>query len=596
MNLKRMKIINKFLYSASVLSLSLLVMTSCHDEVEYVPASPEGGAQVYFPSNESTQYNLSADGSSFSIVVSRANDAEAVTVPITVTPMPNNTSNDAFTFPTQVSFSAGEKTATIVVNYVIDLLEYEDAQQFQVTLDEASATAYGASSIVITAVYPQPWTSLGQGIYADEGWWLDDNNPAAYVTFYQNDLDPNLFRVSNPYNWLSETEGTYFEFRILQEGEEIREQTVNRPGLVTYDLFLIDWSPDYDSYVYLAWPGDFTNLQDQSNWVYNYVVDWQENGLPGEIHLSPMYYLADYGGAYNYSTSEFITMIFPGYESLDTSVEVTYSGMLHKPDDTYEVVCYVDLGQDATSAKVTIINGSSVPTEVINMIDDGTFESTTITQSQQLNFSFAEDNPEGPYTIVAVVYLDDEVRGYDYANFTYTPGGKESYSLVSEGIYTYLSDMWAEDGEVVADLLELYESDTTPGKFRIPHWCNDRNFQFTMDDDDNIMVADQETGVSSQYGMIYACDMVTYVGDTSMGYSYYEDGVYYFDIIYYVADGYFAYGYETFEPSTVGTRSAAPRASYNAYNFEKISKKVMQKGKNQIKMTRGGMMRGSVVK
>ena len=68
----------------------------------------------------------------------------------------------------------------------------------------------------------------------------------------------------------------------------------------------------------LAWktlprghPSRFSSFNTDSGWAYNRVVAWQDNGLPNEIELAPLYNMSGVG-SYNYIGQEGIIRItFP---------------------------------------------------------------------------------------------------------------------------------------------------------------------------------------------------------------------------------------------------------------------------------------------
>lgn len=557
-------------------------LTACSKDDDYTPGAPVDGAQVYFPQSTATTYNISEAQDSFTIMVNRATDKEAVTVPVTVTVQTSDEVvdfSDAFDFPSSITFAAGEKTAEYIVTYDISQLvdddgeaKYGDEQQFLIQIDDAAKTPYGVSSLSITVVYPEPWTMLGEGKYYDKYWGvIDTEDEDEYagpisITVEQNDVNKNRFRIQNPYReWNGEE--TYFEFYITVAGGTYFGQEVDKAGLVVYNDYFVEYNPKYDDDVYLVFPGRFTDYADPSYWVYNRVVSYQENGLPAEIHLSPFYYMFNNGG-WNHTTDEPITIVFPGVVLLDTSIEVSYEGMLNKTDNSLEAVAYVTLGEDAEMAKVALISGSSVTNDVLAGIQDGTIESVSIEASGTVNLPFDSANPSGKYTIVALSYLDGEAVDYAYATFSYTAGTPETWSLVCEGTYTYL-EFWVTNLGIEPEVLELYESDSTPGKYKITHWLGDQDFLFTLDDDGSILVEEEQpTGITAGGVEIWVDDASLWgVPDPSV----LEDGIYYFSLVYYnpVSGGYYAYGYETFEP--VDATRAATRGMHNSAqkNFTK---------------------------
>lgn len=536
-------------------------LISCSDKDDYTPGELENGTRVYFAATEQTQYTLTEDASSFSVNVYRVDDSESETVNLTITPSSENSASGVFSYPSSVTFDKGSKTASIVFSYDLSKLVddegaylYDDAQDFLIKIDESSSTAYGQSELEITAVYPSPWTLLGEGTYSDAFDWVNEDGETAKVEFYQNDLDPNMFRITNPYEWDVQAEQqAYFQFYLLPPGSSYGDIEIPEDfntTIVAYNDFAIEYYADYGGDLYLVFPGRFTSLDNPSDWAYNYVVDWQDNGLPGEIRLSPYYFIFEAEGGWNQTTEEPITIVFPGYTQLDTSVEVTYSGMLTKSDNSLEAVAYVEFGADVTEAKVALVAGN-VSSDILDGIEDGSIESQTISASSQVNIPFDADNEEGKYTIVAVAYYQGEARDYGTASFKYTPATAETWAYVATGTYTFLNEMWGEDeDDVVTDVLDLYESEATPGKFKIADWMGaDYPLVFTVADDGSISFQEQETGlVEDGYGMINVMGINEYFEETDYP-SYLKDGVYNFAIVYFVDAGYFAYGYETFVPA-----------------------------------------------
>ena len=54
--------------------------------------------------------------------------------------------------------------------------------------------------------------------------------------------------------------------------------------------------------------------------MYNCVDSYQENGLPAVVYIAPWWYMNGVGG-YNYSTAQYVELIFPGVEINATEVK-----------------------------------------------------------------------------------------------------------------------------------------------------------------------------------------------------------------------------------------------------------------------------------
>lgn len=536
-------------------------LTACNNEpLTYENGSGATGNDVYFSSAAKTQFQLDGEGGEFTVTINRGPEGQALTVPISVAYVDDSGETEApenvFSFPSTVTFAEGSQTADFTVSYVSfeeSGLDYDEYVGYLLTIAPEFQSLYGDSTLEINMTYPSPWTSLGKATYIDDAWWISEDATTIQVELQQNDLDKNLFRVANPYiAWTGED--TWFQFRLLQEGEVYLGQTVPTKGLVAYPDFKIDYDAEYDDDVYLLFPGRYPNTADPSNWVYNYVAEYQDNGLPGQIFISPWYYMFNTGG-YNYTKDKPIQIIFPGFSPIDYSLSVTYNGVLTKPDGSYGALSAVDLGKDLAEAKVALVAGDDVAAAVAG-IEDGSIKSQSLSSSSELTLAFDPSDGAGQYSIVAIGYADGEAVAYDYATFKFSTSAPETWSLVSAGTYTYLS-FWEENLGIEPEVLELYQNDSDPTHFKIEHWFNDVNFEFTMDASGNIMVADQPTGlVNGGDGMIYVTDLVDYTGTTENGQSFLEDGEYNFAVIYYVSKGYFDYGYETFVPSTAAQSKA----------------------------------------
>lgn len=561
-----MKKTNKYISLALFGAIGALLSTSCddskdNDSVDYYQGANAGG--VYFPSTAPTSVELSEDQTQFSYTIYRGSAKEALTVPVTVTPVEGNTVSSDFTFSPSVTFAAGELTAPLNFTCNVSALEYDVENQFNIVLDPAYASDFGDNEMIVSIVRPAPWVSLGMGIWVDNILGVTPFSNTAEVEVFVSELNSNLFRVSSPYDYADgteeETPSPYFQFRILQEGETILGQTVSEPDLIYYPDFTIMED------VYYEFPGSYQALNNISNWVYNYVTGYQEDGLPTSVIISPVVDL--YGSAYNYSDSEEVMLLFPGVPYINAGIDITYNGLEVSSSGVTQALAYVAIEPDAEYAKIAITYGS-LTQEFLNGILDDSVEPATVYKSQDVYLNF-EDQGMGTYTIVGVTYYEGEPYEFTYIPFVYAPG---SWTEVTTGTYTYLEEMWGGASET----LTLYENDYNPNYYRLTHWLYDVNFDFTMDNSGNIIVQAQPTGYYVDgYGMLYVDDVVSYTGETTYGKSYFSNGIYNFDVVYYVPDGAFGYGYETFDTQHFGTRaSMGGDLNHNEEAFKSASKKI----------------------
>lgn len=297
------------LLAAACVSVGFL--TACDNEpLTYENGNGATGSDVYFSSNAQTEYELNAGGGSFTVTVNRGPAGPALTLPITIKALQEG-DEAIISYPSNITFEEGSVTADISIEYAAmseTSKDYLEVFGYLISIPEEYQSPFGSSDLEINVYYPQPWSYLGTGTFTDEAWWISEDSETIKVEFYRNDLDPNLYRINNPYWAWTGDKDSYFEFRVLQEGQTYLGQTVTLPNIVAYADFKIDYDPEYEDDVYLVFPGRFSMPVD--DWSFNHVISYQDNGVPAQIKISPMYYMFNNGG-YNYTKDEPITIIFP---------------------------------------------------------------------------------------------------------------------------------------------------------------------------------------------------------------------------------------------------------------------------------------------
>lgn len=548
-----MKKFTKYTSIALVAATGGAWLSSCDDSkdndlYEVYPGADAAGA--YFPASANTEFEVTDNKTEFSFpdFMYRGQAGDAWSVPVTVTPADDDVVAEAFEFYPTVTFSAGAKTAPFKFKCDASLLEKEVEQQFIVEINPNYDSPLGANTVVITIWREGDWEMIGTVTYTDYEWGISLYSYSTEVECWRSlsPDTPNLYRINNPYQFIPEDAKKKFQFQILQENEEYLDEIVTEPNLVGYPDFRIDYISDFGEDLYILFPGRFGVYANPSNWVYNYVDSYQPDGTFGAIVLSPMYFLFDSQQGIDDTKAEPISIVFPGYEILDTYAAVTYNGMTIKADGTYEVAVDVALGADVTSAKVAIVEGTNITDEIVDAISNGEIESKDIRTGQELYLPFDPLSNAGVYSVVAITYIEDEIKRVSFATFSYNSSVYDTWDFVGVGTYTYLS-FWGQFG-LTSDELNLYESSTNPGKFKIEDWFFGEDFVFYMTSNGDITVLDQFTGAAMDpYGPIYVDDVVDYFGTLDYGHSYLENGVYNFNVIYYASGGYFDYGYETFK-------------------------------------------------
>mgnify|MGYP006364037419 FL=1 len=182
MSMKKFNFIYLFLALVGVFAL-----TSCeHQYADYTPGEQDANMGVYLPSTDG--FEVTAETTSVDVVVARLSTEAAAEVTVRAE---DTTSSGLFTFPKGVSFAAGDSEATFTISFDGSKLEIGKEYAIRVQLDQAEASSYATSEFIYTIVLPEPWVSIGEGIYFDDILWAlidggeEVQGVGAYVEFQQ---------------------------------------------------------------------------------------------------------------------------------------------------------------------------------------------------------------------------------------------------------------------------------------------------------------------------------------------------------------------------------------------------------------------------
>ncbi|MCH5240480.1 MAG: hypothetical protein J1F38_09670 [Muribaculaceae bacterium] len=449
-------------------------MTSCDDTknndfVDYYDGKPG----VYFSTTENSYLELVEGQNTISMPVYRDEAGDALTVPITVTPLYQEEETDIYTFPSSVTFAAGSKVADLVIGYDITKAEMGVEQEFEVTLD-SEATPFSTNTVVITLVSPAPWEYLGEGEYYDWFWGVSESGNGTRVKFWQQGINKNIYRISNPYVALND-EDSYFQFVVLQPGDVFLGESITQQDLVGWSEIYLEYSAADGDDVYFFFPGYFQNWTHESSWVYNRVVDYQDDGKPGYIQLAGVYFLPNLGAGASYVNNPTIEIIFPDFEVLDYSLEMSYLGILKDSSQKESALLNVELGADITDARAAVAPGTNADALVASILS-GTAKYIEFSESGNVTvpFNYTET---GNYVVAVVGYIGNEAKSYDTASFLYVSSGANydpnegwetlGYVQYTDGFIctrTFLEPPYAYP---CTYYVELQESIDTPDLYRL---------------------------------------------------------------------------------------------------------------------------------
>ena len=392
-----------------------LAWTSCDDDIEYTPAGAVQGAQVYFPSTVASTINLSSTENSYQIPVMRVETSSAMSVAVTATG-----GEGLYTVPSTVEFVQGEANTTLTITYDPDAIEFDSFTNMTIALG-SDTTPYGISTYEFSIGIPAPWTSLGNATFSDAFLFANTYQ----IELQQNDLEPNRYRLVDPYSAGLEAEGyetkgaqsEYLEFSLLQPGDKIHDTTVTMEGLVYFPAYCTGFyntSNDYNTNVDAHHPSDFTNFQNESYWTYSKVLQYSDDGKPEAVQLAPYYYMNNLGGWDNTQADGVVTIIFPGAVLADYSVSIAYTGSYTDPNGYNYALGNVTLGADVEEARVALA-AADADVEVVaaGMIDES-IEYTSVEASGEVRLKAAGN---GTYMMVVVSMAEGEAQEVAYTTF-----------------------------------------------------------------------------------------------------------------------------------------------------------------------------------
>ena len=470
---------NKIFKSAFVALVALigLTMTSCVNKYDY-DAATASGEQVYFD-NSTSKVALSKDATSFTVPVLRVATTEAATIALTSTD-----ESGIFTIPSSVSFAAGENKALVTIGYDPTKLEYDDFKTITLSLSDASyGTPYGFSSLSFLAGIPSPFVTIGKAKFMDS--WMYDAETYFDVTLQQNEINPDIYRIVNPYdeilvkggyspNYVKKGPSEYLTFQLRHAGEEVGGAILTRDNLVTFEPFRTGYYiSDYDSGDAdgEVWGFHVSDDAFHSSWhveaayLKSCVTAYKEDGTPGQINLAPWYYVIGVGGWNKSQEDKQIEIIFPGFTPADYSAELAYSGIFTDASEKVFAVGSLTLGADAQEVKAIVMDAAVDANAVADAIAAGELEAIDVAAGS-IQVPIPEDLT-GKLQIIVVVLAGETVKNVVAAPFEYYGGGASPWNSLGQGYFVddMILPLFGYDPEPYP--VEIQESTSTPGLYRL---------------------------------------------------------------------------------------------------------------------------------
>ena len=428
--------------------VGVIAMTSCeHPYANFTPGAKENNQGVYFPGK--IDFKVTAEDTFVEIPVARTNAAEAAEVSLRVE------ADELFTIGRTVSFAAESTEATIKVEFDADELEMGKKYDIKIQLDQAEATAYAVSEYTFSVTLPEPWVSMGQGIYFDDLICYALADPSAlvgmgaYVEFEQHAEESNRIRVVNPFgpetvaamwgglpNWMSFVEGTsYIEFDITDPNDvkiapcdSLVEFTYDG---YTYNAFMLGIGIPANGYdLALSWdPAQKFVLKDG-------IIKFPAEGIALSAYSGGKY-LGDFDAA---NQMGYLQYYLPGTSFVNYDMTVEYGGMKVEADNaTTSVVLNFGFGGNVEAFKFTVVDGNITDaTAIVEAIVAGSEEIDIYEGNIETYEYTVPAQGTGMKTVVAVPYAGGEAKtDYALVYAFYFPGLGSAETPQAE-IYAYI--------------------------------------------------------------------------------------------------------------------------------------------------------------
>lgn len=431
-----MKFLKKFAYMLTLTGLVFGLGACSNDDVEYEPAAPVEGAQVYFSNEASTSINATTETTSFEVVVMRGNADEAITVPIKANISAKNVDEEAepidyaslFTIPQNVSFGAGKETTKISIG--VDRENLEDGQTYNITLslnDASVITPYGNSSITYTLVVPEPMVLLGTG------YWTDDIVAPLYgvgiatypVEVYENLKTPGYIYLKDLYtNAYAPVLGSADYWGMDPESIPTWETSyfaikIEDPNAVVIPGQSIGLDLGDGEMLAGSLSGTVGTLADG-------IISFPTKGL----------LVGDDEGTYYANTNGATTLYMPGTPMTDFSLELAYGGFRVAEDNaTVYPIARAAYGADVAEIQYAFVAGDITKDvealeAALNGIEDGSVVSNKVAVTiagedeetgepiLEMNLESVEGVEPGVFTVIAIPYSADGEAQYGDLAFT----------------------------------------------------------------------------------------------------------------------------------------------------------------------------------
>ena len=368
-----MKKVFKYLAIAAAAAFALYSCATKEQDM-YTPAAGASGTQYYFPKENPTEITISDATKTVDFTVKRAETVKAEDINVSV----KDPSGKIFFNNEGVVVASFAKDADgAVVSIPIDItkFEYGDKISLELQILSEDISPYRTSVFKFSLSYPEPWVSLGKGIYRDDmvsTFYSVDPEETWEVEILESANVPGVYAVVNPYgeNYPYNDPGdwdTTQDYKMIIHAED--------PTAVYVSTYVSEMAWSYGTFVFASLAGYYMERGTYT------LAELKEKGYTGTLVdgiitmpvKSMLIAMTGYnnGNLYNANLNGLFRVVLPGVELADYSVSVEYTGLFTDKEGDVYAFANVELGPDVKEARLVLIPGDDPEAAVPVLIENG---------------------------------------------------------------------------------------------------------------------------------------------------------------------------------------------------------------------------------
>lgn len=415
----------KNIFKYLTLAAAAVCFVSCFQEKSeiptYEPAAPVEGNQFYFAADIAQSYTIKPTTTEFKLPLRRYNSEAAATASIAVT----DTSKVMFaegTATLTVDFSKDSSVDTLVIP--IDYSKFNYGDLFGVDLKiSKETTPYGSSELHIEVALPEPWKSLGIGLYRDNmvsTFFGVDPTLEWEVEIEENELYPGLYRVLNaygenyPYNDPGDWDDSKDYYMVIHAED---------PTAVWIETYYSEMEWSYGQFIFASMAGyQIENGKTLAEVKAAGYTGTLENGIITMPVKGMLIAMSGYnnGGLYYGNNEGLFRVVLPGTVLSDYTIEMQYEGLLIDKNTGAEIasgeISFV--GEDVNTVSVALVAGddSNVAAALLEAeVPEGEEVPNVVSLEASGRFKIALPELSDYYTLLAVPTNSEGEFEWEYA-------------------------------------------------------------------------------------------------------------------------------------------------------------------------------------